>query len=200
MQFLIELLGVKARTSQSRFPLCASLSKTLSKLKIRIILIIFLLSIFTISCKKENHIDKYGLTLEKLNQLPDYFYAHRRGNIYFENQYYRIWFNRTLTGDIKNIFEIEDLKKNELSSIQTSMLYNIDTANSKRIAQNFIDLSNKFKFGHLNLDRKNKVSFSYRDGLAEQYVKPLNDSVKNLYLKNQDFKLLNNGWFEYQGE
>ena len=63
--------------------------------------------------------------------------------------------------------------------------------------QRFIDLSRKFKFGHIKVDKSNKVSFSYRDGLSEQFVITFNDSLKEKYSNNNDFKLLTNGWFEY---
>ena len=74
--------------------------------------------------------------------------------------------------------------------------YAIDTLLSKSCTQIFIDLSRKYSFGHILVDRKNKISFSYKDGLAEQYVKALNDSINNAYLKKKNFVLLSNGWYQ----
>ena len=53
---------------------------------------------------------------------------------------------------------------------------------NKILMQKFVDLSNKFKFGHINVDKANKISFSYNDGLSEQYVRTFNDSLKDIYL------------------
>ena len=61
----------------------------------------------------------------------------------------------------------------------------------------FVDLSRKFRFGHICVDKANKIAFSNQDGLSEQFVKTFNDSLKNIYLINKEFKLLPNGWFEY---
>ena len=150
------------------------------------------------SCDKKNHIEKYKVEIEELKKLPDNFYAFRRGNLYIENKYYRIWFNKKINGNVKNILKIEDLQKNEYTESETINLYKIDTIKSKKDAQEFINLSRKFKFGHINMDRENKISFSFRDGLSEQYVKAMNDSVKSIYKKDSDFRLLENDWFEYQ--
>jgi hypothetical protein len=94
-------------------------------------------------------------------------------------------------GNIKGLREIWIL---DTSSNRTCTKK--DTSDLIRNAQEFINLSRKYKFGHIKIDRKNIISFSYRDGLSEQFVKTLNDSVKTLYLENKDFELLGNGWFE----
>ncbi|MFT3702147.1 MAG: hypothetical protein QM802_07245 [Agriterribacter sp.] len=156
-------------------------------------------STISIICNNQNHIDRYKVDIEELKTLPDNFYAFRRGNLYYGNEKYRIWFTKTLTRNVKNIMRIEDLQ-NGIVEIKDLALYNIDTNASKNIAQHFIDLSGKFKFGHIMIDKKNKISFSYRDGLFEQYVKALNDSVINKYKNNKNFRLLENGWFEWKEE
>ena len=84
-----------------------------------------------------------------------------------------------------------------LDKTATINKYNIDTTANKNEMQRFIDLSRKFKFGHIKVDKSNKVSFSYRDGLSEQYVMTFNDSLKEKYSNSMDFKILTNGWFEY---
>lgn len=172
-----------------------------SKLKIiKILIFLFSLTI-TLSCKEKNHIDKYQITIEKLDKLPDNFYAHRRGRIYFENKYYRIWFNKTITGNIKSIFQIEDMQKHHtLLEVQPAKFYRIDTTESKKIAQIFVELSKKYQFGHINIDRRNKIAFSHKEDVSEQFVKPMNDTVKKEYEKNIDFRLLENGWFEFKNE
>jgi hypothetical protein len=146
-----------------------------------------------IACKSKNHIEKYGLKIENLNKLPDNFYAYRRGSIFIDNGQNLIWFNLNNFGNIKELREIWVSNK----SVNHNRIYTQkDTINLMENAQEFINLSRKYRFGHMNINRKNKISFSYRDGLSEQFVKALSDSVKTLYLNNNDFKLLENGWFE----
>ena len=155
------------------------------------------MTIFIFGCKEENHIDKYGVNLDSLKTLPDAFYAHRRGNIYFNNGEYMIWLTLDNNGDVKDIFKITDLTDKNTSFIATISKYKIDTSDIKIQMQKFLDLSSRFKFGHINVDKANKISFSYQDGLSEQYVKTYNDSINDIYLKNKDFRLLKNGWFKY---
>ena len=150
-------------------------------------------------CKSNNHIDSYKVNIDTLKTLPDNFYAHRRGHIYLEDteaENYRIWFNKDNEGNVSSIFKIEDFKKNKNETVLIIKTYAIDTLLSKSCAQKFIDLSKKYSFGHILVDRKNKISFSYKDGLAEQYVKALNDSINNAYLKKKNFVLLSNGWYQ----
>jgi hypothetical protein len=171
-----------------------------SSSKVKALVFILFVTVFNFGCKNQNHIDKYDVNLELLKTLPNAFYAYRRGNIYYEDgklKEYRIWFNLDNFGNVKNIFKIEDFADNNANEIATIRKYKIDTAEKKILMQRFINLSRKFKFGHINVDKSNKISFSYQDGLREQYVKTLNDSLSNIYLKNKDFRLLNNGWFEY---
>ena len=159
----------------------------------------FFLTLIIGGCKTGNHIDKYGINLDSLKKLPDGFYAYRHGSTYFEDLHsekYRLWYNLDYSGDIESIFKVEDFKTKGTDNRETISKYGIDTAESKMNMQEFINLSNKFKFGHIRIDRNNKISFSYKDGLAEQYVKAFNDSVKSTYLQKAGFKLLDNGWFE----
>ena len=53
--------------------------------KIRTLIIIIILTLFNLGCKEENHIDKYEVNVDSLKTLPDGFYAHRSGNIFFDN-------------------------------------------------------------------------------------------------------------------
>lgn len=157
------------------------------------------ITIINAGCKRENHIDKYNVNLDSLKTLPDNFYAYRRGRIYLEDlkvEEYRIWFNIDKEGNVEDISKIEDFKNINSKTETVIKTYAIDTFLSKTYAQKFIDLSRRFKFGNVCIDKNNKISFSYKDGLAEQYVKALNDSINHLYANKNDFKLLKNGWFE----
>jgi hypothetical protein len=165
--------------------------------KIETFVFILFITIFNFGCKDENHIDKNEVNLDSLKTLSDAFYAHRSGNIYFDNGKYMIWLTLDNSGDVKNIFEITDLADRNANGKASISKYKIDTTENKILMQKFLDLSSKFKFGHINVDKANKISFSYQDGLSEQYVKTFNDSLKDMYLKNKNFSLLNNGWFEY---
>jgi hypothetical protein len=155
------------------------------------------MTVFNFGCKEENHIDKYEVNVESLKTLPDGFYAYRRGNIYYNNEKYMIWHTLDIFGNAQNIFRISDLVDQNSAKTTTINKYNIDTTENKIIMQRFIDLSRKFKFGHIKVDKSNKISFSYKEGLSEQFVMTFNDSLKNKYANNKDFIFLTNGWFEY---
>jgi hypothetical protein len=160
---------------------------------------LLLLAVYTLGCHSEDHIDKYKINLDSLKTLPDGFYAYRRGRIYYEDvniEKYRIWFNLDNSGNVGNISKMEDFAGGNTDEAMPGK-YGIDTFEHKARVQKFIRLSRKFRFGHINVDRHKKISFSYRDGLAEQYVKALNDSIEKVYLGNNNFHLLKNGWFEY---
>jgi hypothetical protein len=155
------------------------------------------MTVFNFGCKEENHIDKYEVNVDSLKTLPDGFYAYRRGNIYYDNEKYMIWHTLDNFGNAQNIFRISDLADQNSDKTTTINKYNIDTTENKIIMQRFIYLSRKFKFGHIKVDKSNKISFSYQDGLSEQFVITFNDSLKNKYSNNKDFIFLTNGWFEY---
>ena len=165
--------------------------------KLKVLIIIVLTTILNISCK--NHIDKYQVQVDSLEKLPDNIYAYRGNRIYLEDlkcENYRIWFNLDDTGNVKDIFRIENFRKRNENWEAVIQTYGIDTLISKIYAQTFIRLSRKYKFGNILIDKANKVSFSYINGLTEQYVKALNDSTENIYTKDERFRLLHNGWFE----
>ena len=155
------------------------------------------MAIFAFGCKDVNHIDKYEVSLDSLKTLPDAFYAHRHGNIYYGNGKYMIWLTLDNSGGVKNIFQVTDLADRNADDTATISKYKIDTTENKVLMQRFLDLSSKFKFGHISVDKANKISFSYQDGLSEQYIRAFNDSLQSIYSNNKDFRLLNNGWFEY---
>jgi hypothetical protein len=146
-----------------------------------------------------NYYADHNLPVDALLTLPDGMYAHRRGRIYHSPNLnsYRIWYDQSLTGMITDIFKIEDLQDHEASRLATVAKYSIDTVNDKLLVQKFKALSSKYGFGHLYIDRKNIVYFSARDGLAQQYVMPMNDSVKNKYKNDPDFTLTDKDWFKY---
>jgi hypothetical protein len=147
----------------------------------------------------KNHIDKYEINIDTLKTLPNNFYAYRRGSIFIEDteyKNYRLWFRLDELGNIKNVFRVDDLKNYKENPNSVLKKYNIDTLQFKKNAQKFIELSRKFKFGHINIDKENKIYFSNRDGLSEQYVKVFTDSLKIKYSNDKQFKLLKNGWFE----
>jgi hypothetical protein len=164
--------------------------------KIIVAIIAFFICVLNTGCNKRNHIEKYNVELDSLKTLPNNFYAYRRGRIYVEDSNYRTWFNLDNRGNIFSVFNIEDFKYSEKEDSAIIATYKIDTSLCKSIAQRFVDLSKKFKFGHIFIDKKRKISFSYEEDLSEEYVKALDDSTKNAYSKKKGFKLLQNGWFE----
>lgn len=165
--------------------------------EIQTLVIILLVTVLNFGCNEENHIDKYDVNVDSLKTLPDGFYAYRRGNIFFDNEKLMIWYTLDNSGNVKDIFKINDLTDKNADKTATLNKFSIDTTENKIVMQRFIELSRRFKFGHIKVDRLNKVSFSYLDGLSEQYVITFNDSLKEKYSNNKDFKVLTNGWFEY---
>ena len=130
--------------------------------------------------------------MEDLKTLPENFYGYRKGSVYLEDldfKKYRIWFNLNENGNLKNIFRIDNIQ-NPKDSLQALKIFKIDTIQEKKNMQKFIDLSRKFKFGHIRMDTINKCYFSSIDGLSEEFVKTFNDSLTNQYLENKDLKLL----------
>lgn len=150
------------------------------------------------SCEDENHIDQYKVNVEALKTLPDNFYAHRRGRVYHNTKNYSVWYNLNSIGKVSNIFKIQDFNNIDLEIENVIEKYNIDTVACIEIAKIFVNLSSKYKFGHINIDRKEKISFSYRNDLREQYVIAFNSKVENEYLNRREFEKLSNGWFEYK--
>jgi hypothetical protein len=144
----------------------------------------------------------HDLPVDALLTLPDGIYAHRHGRIYHSpiGETYRIWYDQSLTGKIGDIFKIEDFQDNEASRLATLTKYSIDTVSDKLLVQKFKDLSTKYGFGHLYIDRKNIVYFSSRDGVAQQYVMPMSDSVKKKYANDPDFVSTEISWFKYARE
>jgi uncharacterized protein YqfB (UPF0267 family) len=162
------------------------------------ICLFILLFVLISSCDNQNHIEKYNINLSELKTLPQNFYGYRRGSVYLEDlehKKYRLWFHLEKNGNIKNIFRIDNLQnlKDNSKALKT---FKIDTINEKRNAQKFIELSRKFKFGHIRIDTINKTYFSSIDGLSEEFIKTFNDSVTKIYSKDKEFRLLKNGWFE----
>ena len=165
--------------------------KYISKIFILVLIITFLNS-----CNNENHIDKYDVNIDSLKTLPNNFYAYRGGSVFIENWEYRIWFKLNSSGNIENVSNVQDYANYKGDKLTAIKKYKIDTVKIKTIAQKFIKLSRKFKFGHIKIDKENKIYFSSRKEPIEQYVMILNDSLKKVYYKNKDFRLLKNGWFE----
>ena len=162
----------------------------------KIYTIILFLTIVNSGCKTENHIDRYNVSLDSLKTLPDAFYAYRHRRVYIEDlnlERYRILFNLDVFGNVESIFKIEDFQNSSSDKITTIKNYNINTLENLKIVQRFIDLSRQFKFGHISIDRAKKISFSYKDGLPEQYVKTFNDSMHLVYANKKNFKALQNG-------
>lgn len=161
------------------------------------LLVLFMVVFYSCS-NNENHVDRYQVNVDSLKILPDGFYAFRRGRLHIDkDEKYRIWFNRDNNGNSTTIFKIEDLKDTNTDEKKSINKYSIDTIAVKAIMQQFIRLSGKYKFGHIRIERKNRISFSYKDGLPEQYVKTFSDSLTAFYNSRKDFILLSNGWFEY---
>ena len=160
--------------------------------------VIIILFVLISSCDNKNHIEKYNINLTELKTLPQNFYGYRSGSVYLndlEHKKYMFWFRLDENGNVKNIFRIDNFQ-NLKDSLQALKTFKIDTIKEKKNMQNFIELSRKFKFGHIKMDTINKIYFSTIEGLSEEFIKTFNDSVTKIYKKDKEFRLLKNGWFE----
>ncbi len=159
----------------------------------RILSTSFILSLLFIGCNDYiNEVD-----INELKTLPSQFYGYRSGSVYLEDldfKKFRLWFRLDENGNAKRIFRIDNYK-NPKDSLSAITEFDIDTVQEKKNVQRFIDLSRKYGFGHISIDTVYKCYFSRIEGLSQQYVLTFNDSVKKEYLNNEDFKLLENGWF-----
>lgn len=161
-------------------------------------LYIIIILIFISGCDNRNHIDRYNINIFELKTLPQNLYAYRGGRVYLGDinfEKYRLWFNLDKNGNVKNLFRIDNFI-NPKDSLQALIEFKIDTIVEKINMQKFIELSRKFKFGHIRMDTINKIYFSLIEELSEEFVKTFNDSVTKIYSKNKEFKLLENGWYE----
>lgn len=161
------------------------------------LIIICYLTIFLSSCQNKNHIDKYKIDVEELKKLPDNFYAFRGGRVYHSNEDYRIWYDLN-KDNIHDVFKVQDFNDFDLPTEKVIQKYNIDKDADKEIIQRFINLSRKYRFGHIYINREEKIYFSHKQGLAEQYVMAFNPKVENEYANRKDFIKLPNGWFQYK--
>ena len=136
-------------------------------MKIKACILLFLFAILSMSCETENHIEKYEVRIDSLQILPNGFYAYRRGRIYYTSQAknHRIWFNFDSLGNVGNIVKIDTFQTKNNHTVKAFNQLKIDTLEYKIVMQKFVDLSKKFKFGHLRIDKTNKISFSYKQYL-----------------------------------
>jgi len=124
-------------------------------MKLKVILLSFcVLSMGSCSQKGTNHIDKYNINAEELKTLPDNFYGYRKGTVRITSPEYIIWFRLDAHGNIKNVLRIGHPGDDTGNSIH---IYGIDTTEAKRTAQHFINLSRKYKFGHINVTIKTRL-------------------------------------------
>mgnify|MGYP000306605618 CR=1 FL=1 len=100
--------------------------------------------------------------------------------------------------NIDDVFNVQDFNDFDLPTEKVILKYNIDTDADKEIIQRFIKLSRKYRFGHIYINREEKIYFSHKQGLAEQYVIAFNPKVENEYANRKDFIKLPNGWFQYK--
>jgi hypothetical protein len=169
---------------------------------VRALCVIVFSAIVSSSCKYKNHIEKYEVNVDSLKTLPDGFYGYRGFGIYVTDlkaEKYIAWLSPNESGNVGEIFSVNGFENNTEALRNTVKENEIDTIILKALAQKFVDLSDKYKFVHITIDKANQITFSYKDGLPVQFARPLNDSVRADYLKDKDFKLLENGWFEYIG-
>ena len=158
---------------------------------------LFLVSLLFVYCKEPNHIDKYAVNADSLQTLRNGFYAYRHGSVFLNNGQYMLWMRLNQDASPGSIFKITDLTKDSTNHASVITRYKIDTLAQTLLLKKFVQLSKRYKFGHLSIDKQSKLAFSSEDGVKEQYVLALNDSVKQAYLSNAEFRLLENGWFEY---
>ncbi len=151
------------------------------------------------TCNNKNHIDQYNVDINELKKLPNNFYAYWRGGIYVSdlNENYRLEFDLNNQGNVGDLKNISNLKNQTITQDSTIALYNIDTLKKKNDLQHFVNLSKKYLMGHAYIEKEKLIYFSYHKDVRQQYVMPLNDSLKMIYSNDESFQLLENDWYEY---
>lgn len=144
------------------------------------------------SCNGNHPID-----VNELKTLPDNSYAYYRGTVMVSKEEVIIWYNIDDNGNIVKISKIQDLRDPKATTNQAIEKYALDTVSEKAAAVQFTQLSHKYHFGHINVDHKNKIAYSTNEDITEEYIYPLNDSVRVYYLLDGRYDKLENGWFGY---
>lgn len=160
---------------------------------------LILLVAFSIGCESKHGEDTQQVSPDSLLTLSDGFYAYRNGSIYFtdSNNRYRVWYDLTFSGNLGEEFRIDDFANDDgANKSMVTKKYNIALSENRSNMKQFLHLSRKFNFGHINIDRSSKIAYSSKEDLSEEYVYPLVDSTMQLYQSNKRFILLENGWFK----
>ena len=71
-----------------------------------------------------------------------------------------IWFTLDNYGNVKNIFKITNLSNPKATSLSSLDKYKIDTSEIKIDMQKFLELSRKYKFGHIKVNKEKKIYLS----------------------------------------
>lgn len=157
----------------------------------------YLLFILLLASCNGNHLERYNVDVNELKTLPENSYAYYRGTVMVSKEDVIIWYNIDHDGNIVNISKIQDNKDPKASTAQAIEKYALDTVTQKAAAVHFTELAHKYHFGHINVDHKNKIAYSTNQDITEEYVYPLNDSIRIYYLLGGRYDNLENGWFGY---
>jgi hypothetical protein len=165
------------------------------------LLIAIAVSTLAAQCESKNHIEKYQVDIETLKKMPNGFYAYRGGRVYqtdIKCEKYRIWFELDDEGNVGDIFRIQNFKHPGVEDSISIQEHHIDTLFCKQTEQQFIELSRKYKFGHLLVNKNSEICFSSIDGLPVEFAYPFSWTKEQEYQKRPYFKRLGNGWYENQ--
>lgn len=164
-------------------------------------LIAIAISSLAAQCRSKNHIEQYKVEIDSLKKMPNGFYAYRRGVVYqtdIKSENYRIWFELDDNGNVGDIFRIENFKHPGVHDSISIMEHHLDTIFCRQTEQRFIELSRKYKFGHLLVEKDSEICFSSIDGLPVEFAYPFSRTKVQEYQKDSQFKKLKTGWYENQ--
>lgn len=147
-----------------------------------------------ISCTG-THPLRNNVDVNELKTLPDNLYMYWGKWLTVSNDDITVWYNIDDNRNIINIYQVANAKskKDELPQIIEKSA--IDTIRAKATAVLFTRLSHKYGFVYINVEHKNKIAYATYEGIREEYVYPLNDSVMQHYQNDFGYGKLENGWF-----
>ncbi|MCC7297500.1 MAG: hypothetical protein IT244_04140 [Bacteroidia bacterium] len=148
-------------------------------------------------CTPNNHVDKHNVQVSELLILPDYMFGNESSSVHLMGDYSKWTFKKDKNGNVAYVQYFENLPPPDtLENKPIEVNLHLDSNKYKKIAQKFVVVTDKYKIKYIEIDSKQKISFSTGDIQKLEYVYLLNPELMNAFLYSKDYKFLNNKWFQ----
>lgn len=132
----------------------------------------------------------YEKSLEDILKLPDNYYVSGENRVSISDISGHQMFTVHINSDGKSMDLI-------IQDFTPAIPYRpTDTLKIKQTAEKYEQLHRNYKFESLIVRRADLIAFSRDISIPAEYIKAMNDSVANVFMKN-GFKKLDNEWLEY---